>query len=313
MIEKINFECDLHCHTNRSDGNSTPKEVIDLAASRGLKVLAITDHDIVPAEYVETEDGKIKVEEYGKSKGIEVISGIEVSCDTNVDDVHILGLCCDFTYDFFQKLPDFVFKGKLDSSLKMIDELVKDGYEISWEEILYNDGNPLMQERVQKKSIFDMLAKKGYVKTWQEGKLFVQANDRYNVRREKPDPIKTIEHIHNAGGIAVLAHPYLIKDTVRHDGKEMTRFEYIDMLVEAGLDGIEGCYTYNKTSYGGTLTKEEIELQIRERYEDKVKFISGGSDYHADEKKGVENARMQGECGVTMEYFDEKVRGVLGM
>ena len=313
MSEKINFECDLHCHTNRSDGNATPKDAIDTAASRGLKVLALTDHDIVPATYIDTDEGQVTLEVYGKSKGIEIVPGIEVSCDTNVDDVHILGLCCDFTYDFFQNLPDFVLKGKLDSSLKMIDELVKDGYEISWEEILYNDGNPLMPERVQKKSIFDMLAQKGYVKTWQEGKLFVQANDRYNVRREKPDPLQTIKHIHNAGGVAVLAHPYLIKDIVKHNGKEMSRFEYIDMLAEAGLDGIEGCYTYNKTSYGGTLTKEEVEKKIRDRYEGKLKFISGGSDYHADDKKGIENPRMQGECGVTMEYFDRKIRPVLGM
>ena len=312
-MEKINFECDLHCHTNRSDGNSSLKEVIDLAAHRGLKVLAITDHDIAPAEYVETEDGKMKVEEYGKSKGIEVISGIEVSCDTNVDDVHMLGLGCDFEYPFFNELQQFVIKGKLDSNKKMVATLEKDGYDINWDYVVESLGGLDSQKILQKKGIFELLALKGYVKTWQEGKMLIQSNPKYNVRREKPDPLKTIEYIHNSGGIAVLAHPYLIKDVVRHDGKEMTRFEYIDMLVEAGLDSIEGCYTYNKTSYGGTLTKEEIEQQIRDRYEDKVKFISGGSDYHADEKKGMKNARMQGECGITMEVFDEKVRGLLGM
>lgn len=310
-MDKINFECDLHCHTSRSDGNLPLKDVIDLAASRGLKVLAITDHDIVPLKYVDTEEGQVKVEEYGKSKGIEILSGIEVSCDTNVDDVHMLGLCCDFEYPFFKELEEFVIKGKLESNEKMVTALEKDGYDISWDYVVESLGGPDSKKILQKKGIFELLAEKGYVKTWHEGKLFVQANPKYNIHREKPDPVKTIEHIHKAGGIAVLAHPYLIKDVVKHNGIEMTRFEYIDMLVEAGLDGIEGSYTYNKTSYGGTLTKEEIEHQIRDRYEGQVKFISGGSDYHADEKKGVVDGRMQGECGITKEYFDRKVRGLL--
>ena len=310
-MEKINYECDLHCHTDRSDGNSSLKEVIDLAALRGLKVLAVTDHDVIPAEYVVTDKGNILVKEYGKSKGIEVFSGIEVSCDTYVDDVHMIGLGCDWNYSFFKELQDYVIKGKLASNIKLVEELVKDGYNISWDEVLFNGGEPVKPEKVQKKKIFELIASKGYVKTWQDAKLMVQANERYNVRRDKPDPVDVIKHIHNAGGISIIAHPYLIKDKVKKDGIIMSRFEYLDMLAEAGLDGIEGCYTYNKTSYGGNLTIEQIEKEIRGRYEGRLKFISGGSDYHADEKKGIINARRQGECGISLEYFNSNIRHLL--
>lgn len=85
----------------------------------------------------------------------------------------------------------------------------------------------------------------------------------------------------------------------------MDRAAYIDRLIGAGLDGIEASYPYSKTSYGGTLTPAEIEREVREHYADRVAIISGGSDYHADFKKGVkkEKARNIGECGITAEYF----------
>ena len=51
-----NYECDLHGHTNRSDGNDSPVEYIRHAVHRGVKILAITDHDIVPPELIETGD-----------------------------------------------------------------------------------------------------------------------------------------------------------------------------------------------------------------------------------------------------------------
>ena len=61
-------------------------------------------------------------------------------------------------------------------------------------------------------------------------------------------------------------------------------------------------YTYDKTSYSGKLTKQEIYDDIREYYGDRL-FISGGSDYHADGKKGVKNPREIGDCGITLEEF----------
>ena len=77
----------------------------------------------------------------------------------------------------------------------------------------------------------------------------------------------------------------------------------IDSLIDAGLDGIEGRYTYDKTSYAGTLTKEEIYQEISQRYRGRILIISGGSDYHGDQKRGVLNPRDIGECGLTEQEF----------
>lgn len=62
-----NYECDLHGHTNRSDGNDSPVEYIRHAVHRGVKILAITDHDIVPPEMIELGGGQ-KTGDYGLRK-----------------------------------------------------------------------------------------------------------------------------------------------------------------------------------------------------------------------------------------------------
>jgi predicted amidohydrolase len=97
----------------------------------------------------------------------------------------------------------------------------------------------------------------------------------------EPDPVEVLNAVHSAGGIALLAHPFLIDDKAA-GGRE----RYIARLIEAGLDGIEATYPYRKTSFGGSESDEEIERYIRATYAS-LRILSGGSDYHADAKKGV--------------------------
>ena len=96
-MEYENYPCDLHTHTTRSDGADTPQELICRAAEGGVKVLAITDHDIVPEDcYTDAQGQKRSLREYAKSLHVELLLGTEISCDTNVDDVHIVCLGCDW-------------------------------------------------------------------------------------------------------------------------------------------------------------------------------------------------------------------------
>jgi 3',5'-nucleoside bisphosphate phosphatase len=155
---------------------------------------------------------------------------------------------------------------------------------------------------VQRKHVFEAMAAKGYAPSWSEAKITVQGDPELNVKRRKIDPHAAVALIHRCGGVAILAHPYLIEELVwPGGGTVLARAAYIDRLIEAGLDGIEASYTYNKTSYKGTMTPEQIEQEIRALYTKRVRFISGGSDYHADHKKGIKNARKLGERGVAVE------------
>ena len=359
------YPVDLHCHSTRSDGADTPQELIDHAAALGMKVIAITDHDIRPPRTI-TIGGtgeSVDAADYARSKGLCLLRGIEISCETTAEDCHIVCLGCDWEDPFFDALERSVVESKTGSYRELVRRLNEDGMKMTWEEVLENGGNPVCEDQVQKKMIFELIARKGYCKDWSAAKLMVKNTPAYQILRKKPDPVDVIREVHRCGGIAIMAHPYLVNEPVclprtagaaapagdtqsplgmsleipaemsseklsetpaeipseisaempskipaeNQDEVIMDRAAYIDRLIVAGLDGIEACYSYAKTSYGGNLTQEQIECEVRERYTGRVALLSGGSDYHADFKKGVkpEKARVIGECGIIMEYFEK--------
>ena len=299
------YECDLHTHTNRSDGADTYEELIDRAVERGLKVLAITDHDVRPLEYLDTDQGKVSVQEYGRQKGIDIIPGIEFSCNTEVEDVHILGLGCDFSDPGFAEQEAAIVESKVESYSILCDRLTDLGMPVSLEKVQTHRGRNIKASEIQKKMIFEYMADMGYTSDWSQAKRMVKATPELQVKRRKPEAEDMIRLIKRSGGIAVMAHPYLVEEPVIWKGQEISRDAYIQVLMEAGLDGIEGPYTYHKTSYGGHMTPDEIENEIRNRYADQVAFISGGSDYHDDRAKGAaeEKCRELGEKGISYEDF----------
>lgn len=302
-----NFPIDLHGHTTRSDGKDTPQEFIDHAVERGMKIVAITDHDIRPPETLTiAETGEeVPVLKYAADKGITVFRGIEVSCDTNVQDCHLVCFGCDWTDPWFDKLERDVIDSKIGSYRLLTDRLTEAGMPVSWEEVLNNNGNPIKPDQVQKKMIFELMAQKGYVDDWSQAKLLVKSTPEFSIARPKPDPCDVIRNVHRCGGIVIDAHPHLISEPVYPaTGGKMTREEYLEILIAAGLDGIEARYTYDKTSYGGTKTPKEIEEEVKANYAHRLSIISAGSDYHADYKRGVKNAREMGDAGLTVEEFE---------
>lgn len=95
-----------------------------------------------------------------------------------------------------------------------------------------------------------------------------------------------------------MAHPYLVEEPVWYNGDKVTREAYIGKLIECGLDGIEVRYTYDKTSYRGRMTKDEIADDVIRLYGNRVAILSGGSDYHGESREQVGNPRKLGEEGV---------------
>lgn len=297
------YLCDLHMHTNRSDGSDSPKELIDNAADLGMAVIAITDHDIRPPATITTDDGVVDITDYARSKGLLLLRGIEISCETDIEDTHIVGFGCDWSSPYFDKLEESVINSKIDSYKKLITALNAGGFAITWEEVLGNNGSPVPEEAIQKKMLFELMARKGFVKSWSDAKLLMKNTPQYQINRKKPTAASAIQAIRDTGGISILAHPYLIADTVIYKGDSISRDQFIRSLIAVGLNGIEANYTYDKTSYGGSMTKDQIAKEVTERYGALVDLISGGSDYHADQKKGVVNARAIGEAGIDVDYF----------
>lgn len=306
------YPCDLHCHTTRSDGNDTPRELIEQAARLGMYALAITDHDVPPPVELPLEGGAtIESAAYAAGQGVRLVLGYEFSCDTDVDDVHICGYNCEWTHPDMLAEVAAAQESKTAAYEELCRRLTALGLPVDWEaDVLGVDsgdgGGPVRApEDVQRKHIFEAMAARGHAPTWSAAKLVVRNNPELNVRRRKIDPREAIALIHRCGGIAVLAHPYLIDEVIEAPGRTpQERAEYVEGLLDAGLDGIEARYTYDKTTYRGTLTPEEIEQRVRGDYSGRVRFFSGGSDYHADHKKGVKLVRYLGERGLTVAEFE---------
>lgn len=305
------YPCDMHCHTVRSDGNDTPRELIDNAAQLGLYALGITDHDIGPPLRLPLDEGgEVDTVAYAAERGLRLALGYEFSCDTLVDDVHICGYNLDWNHPDLLAEVEAARHSKADAYEELCHRLTAMGMIVDWEaDVLCHvgpDGRQAVRdpEAVQRKHIFEAMAARGHAKTWSEAKILVRDNPELNVPRRKIDPCEAIALIHRCGGIAILAHPYLIDETVAvRDRPKRTRAQYIGTLIDAGLDGIEVRYTYDKTTYKGRLTPEQIESEVRRDYAGRVRFFSGGSDYHADHKKGSKQVRHLGERGLTVEEF----------
>ena len=292
------FPCDLHTHTVRSDGNDTPVELVANAKARGVRVLVLCDHDVVPPQTVEVDGRSVDFRDYALKQGVVVLPGIEFSCQTEIEDCHIVTLGCDFDDPDILQICDEVEKSKSESYVELLRRLGERGMPITLEEVL--DGAPL--EELQKKRIFDRMARKGYAPDWKTAKLMVRDDPYLSVKRRKPDALRVIQLARRLGGITILAHPFLIDPEIPFEGETVTRAQFIDRLIDAGLCGIESCYPYAKTSTKDPRPSEELWALVRQDYTGRL-FISGGSDYHDDAKKGTANPRELGECGLTMEAF----------
>ena len=312
------FPCDLHCHTVRSDGNDTPQELIDNAVAQGLSALGITDHDVTPPLVLELSDGRqVGSVAYAAERGVRLVLGYEFSCDTQVDDVHICGYGLDWNHPDVLAEVQAAERSKSRAYEELCERLTAAGMPLDWERDILNyvgaDGRLAVRDPsdVQRKHIFEAMAAKGYTATWSEAKLLVRDNPTLNVQRRKIDPRDAIALIHGCGGVAVLAHPHLIDAVIEvPERPRCSRAEYIDQLVAAGLDGIEIRYTYDKTTYKGTATPEEIEAEVRSQYASRLRILSGGSDYHADHKKGAKKVRTLGERGLTVDEFTAAFAGL---
>ena len=312
------YPCDLHCHTVRSDGNDTPQELIDNAAQAGLYAVAITDHDTPPPANLVLADGsQIGSVAYARRRGVRLVLGYEFSCDTHVDDVHICGYGLDWDHPDLVAEVEAARRSKSEAYEELCRRLTAMGMPVDWHRdvLCCTDSKGLAATRspddVQRKHIFEAMAARGHAPSWSDAKLMVRDNPELNVPRRKIDPRAAIELIHHCGGVAVLAHPYLIDETVSVPGQPVrSRGQYIDRLIDAGLDGIEANYSYDKTTYKGMLAPEEIAARVRQDYQGRVRFFSGGSDYHADHKKGAKKVRYLGERGVSVEEFQAALGGL---
>lgn len=247
---------DLHVHTTYSDSTLTPEELVKKTKLAGLDCVAVVDHDTV--------EGIVPSIDAGLCCGIEVLPGIELSCDFNNAEVHILGYLVDITNPTLLATLADIRKIRLDRMYEMTVKLKDLGVNIAPEEVfaLANTQN------IGRLHLAQVLLKRGYVKTISEA-FYRYIGDRSPayVCGFKLSPQKAMHLIKEAGGVPVLAHPYILGND-----------DVIPVFVDDGLMGIEVFYPEHSAS------KTEHYKNMAAKYN---LLMTGGSDCHGAAKPDV--------------------------
>lgn len=267
------YKVDFHIHTNYSDGQATPVEIVKQAKELGYDMIAITDHDGV--------DGIREALIAGETAGLKVIAGIELATETEEGTgLHILGYHIDpENPDLREELARL--REKRDVRNRRLIAVLNDmGYDISMEDLQKTQINGFIGKPV----IARALCAKGYIdepgEAFEKGR-FLGSEEARKIKKEKLTAARAIELINGAGGIAVLAHPIQTRGVGAPGSEEF--YENMDVIIRKlklqGLRGLE-CY-HPDQNYEQTMRF----VEIAEKYH---LHITRGSDFHGRELKNAE-------------------------
>ena len=251
---------DLHCHSVYSDGSLTPAELAEEAVRAGLSAVSLTDHDttvgLIP--FAAAAQGRFRV-----------VPGVEISTDYNPGTMHMLGYFIDPLAPGFEAKLFSMREGRRVRNIEMVQRLNGLGCPLTLEEVeaFAHD------EVVARPHFAQALVACGFVRNKDEAfaKYLMKGKPGY-VYRFKFSPEDSIRLIHEAGGVAVLAHPCSLGLNMRPLRK------LVERLCAAGLGGIEAWYSLHAVSQTQAYRKMADELGL---------VSTGGSDFHGTAKPAL--------------------------
>ena len=261
---------DLHMHTRYSDGELTPQELLDMRAAEGYELLAITDHDGM--------GGSVAGAPYAESLGLQFIYGIEFDSEDELGkDLHILGYGFDPQDEELMDTLIYVLEERRDRNERFRECLNKRGYGIKPEEVwAVNNGR-----YVGKPTFATVLMQKGIVKDVKEAfDTIFREPDLKAIKKVTLPTQKVVEVIHNAGGLAVMAHP--MEQRRRSESFKEVKprmYRIMDRMIEYGIDGIE--------CFHPSASPEQSELLVAYAKEHGL-MITRGSDFHSRENRNYD-------------------------
>lgn len=240
---------DLHIHSHYSDGSCSPAEIFSMAATRGLGILSITDHDTVAHIH--------PAREQSAETGITFIQGVEFSTSLSDRDVHVLGYALDAENPGLLEYLDKVRLRRIDRAHRILELLRRQGIVIPTEEIDRMHG----RRSIGRPLIAGLLVKYNYVGTLEEAFFrYLRPGTPAYVPYKLGPPQEVIELIQDWGGISVLAHPSLEEfETLAPD------------LSQAGLVGVEAFRPQRSKSESREIADKALEMGL---------ILTGGSDWH---------------------------------
>jgi predicted metal-dependent phosphoesterase TrpH len=245
---------DLHLHTTASDGVFAPAALVARALHAGITTLSVTDHD--------TTAGLAGARAAARAGGARFIDGIEITCVERGRDVHMLGYFFDPASERLARFLDRQRADRRRRLVEMAERLKALGFRIDADAILGRAASA-PHRSVGRPLLADALVAAGHVATRHEAfDLWLGEGRPAFVPRRGAPPAEVIQIIHDAGGIAALAHPGLL---------DMD--DILSGLRAGGLDAVEAVHCDHDAA---------TEKHYRDLSAAHGLAVSGGSDFHGD-------------------------------
>jgi 3',5'-nucleoside bisphosphate phosphatase len=261
---------DLHTHTTASDGTFSPAQNIQRAVDKGLKAIAITDHDTIHGV-------EAALEEANKYDDFECIPGIEISTLYKGQDIHVLGYYIDYKDENFLMTLEKLTSVRDQRNRMILQKLNELGIQIDKSEL---EAKRCGEGNVGRGHIAEILMEKGIVNSLPEAfeKYLGKGKPAYAIP-DRISPLEAVKIIQDAKGTPVLAHPGI------YDADEL-----IPLLSKNGLAGLECCHPDH--------TIEQVHHY--EKLADEYSLIkTAGSDFHGFRNGEVFHGDI-GSCSVPL-------------
>jgi len=249
---------DLHTHSSASDGTESSAAVVGSAAGAGLDVLALTDHD--------TTSGWAGAAAAAQHHGIALVRGIEISCQRRGVSIHLLGYLQD------PAAPGLLAelersRESRETRAQRIVELLSRDLPLEWDDVLEQvaPGATIGRPHIAAA----MVAQQIVTSVDEAFVSYLGSGSRYYAAHYAPDPVAAVRLLGEAGGVAVMAHPFaesrgpIVNDSV------------IEEMAAAGMAGLEVHHPDHSVDEVRHGTELASSLGL---------FVTGSSDYHGDRK-----------------------------
>ncbi|MCF7919896.1 MAG: PHP domain-containing protein [Candidatus Cloacimonetes bacterium] len=241
---------DLHIHSNFSDGVFSPRELLELLQQYEYDLVSITDHDTI--------DGCLEGMKLAPHYDIRMLSGVEISSDVNGRDVHILAYGFDIQNKPFRRFLLEIEKGRTIRARKIVKLLDKQGMRLDFKDVINLTGKFNL---VGRPHIARALIDAGHCRDIKDAfDNYIGEGQSCYIPKPAPSAPQVLEAIRKAGGVSVLAHPYIYRDD-----------DMIETLISQGLEGLEVFYSRH--------TPEETR-RYEEMADNNGLIKTGGSDFH---------------------------------
>jgi predicted metal-dependent phosphoesterase TrpH len=249
-----------------------------LAAESGASAIAVTDHDTV--------SGIPEARRSADQAGIEFIAGLEISAEFAPGTMHILGYAIDDSSPELRSSLDRLKQARANRNPQIASRLQQLGCDIGYEEVAELAGN----EVVGRPHFARLLVRRGYASSIQDAfNRYLAKGAPAHVEKARLSPAHSVELIHNAGGVAVLAHPYQLGLPSLDEVEEV-----VGELADLGLDGIEAIYSRHnseqRTAYSEMAARHGL-------------LVTGGSDFHGSYKPDISIVKGTGDLKVPYELL----------